>query len=310
MHTKGVVILYHEESGNQGRDNIEAHFYWIGKQPQQFANVYTRLSEFYSDKAKKNPNINVLISTPSGFQIQTAGEVNHKFEPSHYLPNTVKMFDNICESIKKKNFDKGRLWLMHGKPGTGKTYLIRGLITEVGRDATFLMIPPDLILQVGSPNMVPVFLNHASNNNGNPLVIILEDADNALVPRQGDNMSFIQSLLNLTAGILGDALNVAILATTNVDKMSVEPALLRSGRMAESAHFDALPVDKAREIFHQLLLKKNPEDNKDELMDTVENKIQVPTTLSDIYALVYETKGPSEEELKFLGNKSTKKVGF
>jgi len=310
MHEKGVIILYHEESGSQGRDNIEAHFYWIGPRPEAFDKVYEKLKGFYSDKAKKNPNVNVLIQTQSGYQIQTAGEVDHVFDPGNYQDSVVKMYENICESISSKNFDKGRLWIMHGKPGTGKTYLIRGLITAVGRDATFLMIPPDLILHVGSPGMVSVFLNHASNNDGRPLVIILEDADSALVPRGGDNMSFIQSLLNLTAGILGDALNVAILATTNVAKMQIEPALVRSGRLAGSAEFDCLPMERGKEVLASLLRKKNPEMSEDALEDLVEDKIKEPMTLSDIYALTYTSQGPSEEELKKIGMKTPKRVGF
>lgn len=310
MHKRGVVILYHEESSGQSRDNIEAHFYWNGKQPEDFEKVYEQLKNYYSDKAKKNPNVNVIIQTPNGFQIQTAGEVTHKFDPENYEPPIVNLYQKVCETVRTKNFEKGRLWLMHGKPGTGKTYLIRGLINEVGRDATFLMIPPDLILQVGSPGMISVFLNHASNSDGKPLVIILEDADKALAPRDGSNISFIQSILNLTAGILGDALNVAILATTNVDKVDIEPALIRSGRLAEIAEFGDLSKEKAEQIYVNLLLKKDPNISEDAITLLVSKNITKPMTLSEVYALTYESKGPTEEELKSIGLRNTTKVGF
>lgn len=311
MHKQGAIIVYHEDSSTLGINNLEAHFYWIGDRPKEFTNVFDKLTPYYADKTtKKNPNIHVLVATPQGYQMQSAGEIHHKFDPDHYKQGVGDLMSDIQNTLKSKKFERGRLWIMHGEPGTGKTYFIRGLISSASHDATFLMIPPEMVLRIGDPNMISVFLSHAANGGGKPLVLILEDADSVLVPRSSDNMAFIQIVLNLTAGILGDALNVAILATTNVNNLSIEEALRRSGRLAGIAEFNKLPMDHAREIYIKAVSERSPELDIEYIAKLASEKINKDMTLSDAFEQVFnrDTNNKDIDSFKFKAPKA--KVGF
>jgi hypothetical protein len=54
-----------------------------------------------------------------------------------------------------------------------------------------------------------------------PILFIIEDADDCLVPRGSGNVSTISSLLNYTDGIFGSMLDLRIIATTNAEKMEI-----------------------------------------------------------------------------------------
>lgn len=54
-------------------------------------------------------------------------------------------------------------------------------------------------------------------------------------------------MLNLTDGILNEALNIKIIVTLNTME-NIDKALLRAGRLKAFVEFDRLPVDKANSV--------------------------------------------------------------
>ena len=63
-------------------------------------------------------------------------------------------------------------------------------------------------------------------------VLVIEDAERVISDRQGHGSSAgVSNILNLTDGILGDCLNIQIIATFNMARERIDSALLRKGRL-------------------------------------------------------------------------------
>lgn len=117
-----------------------------------------------------------------------------------------------------------------------------------------------------------------------PIVLILEDADQCLVPRAADNISSISSLLNLSDGILGSLLDIRIIATTNAKQEKMDQAILRDGRLSKRIEVNALEYDQANHIFQRLTQSKNALPMKDQRSEMYP-KQNSKYTLAEIYKL-------------------------
>jgi SpoVK/Ycf46/Vps4 family AAA+-type ATPase len=83
-------------------------------------------------------------------------------------------------------------------------------------------------------------------------VLILEDADSCLERRDGSNTSLVSTLLNATDGLLGDILNLRIIATTNVHKADIDPAVTRAGRLCQFMNVGKLSPERCVKVFKRL----------------------------------------------------------
>ena len=81
-------------------------------------------------------------------------------------------------------------------------------------------------------------------------------------------LKLISNILNLTDGILGDCLNIQIIATFNMARERIDSALLRKGRLVAEHKFDKLSIEESNLLL--LHLGKNIVVNE-------------PMSLADIY---------------------------
>ena len=79
-------------------------------------------------------------------------------------------------------------------------------------------------------------------------VLILEDAESILLRRGDDNREKVATLLNLTDGMLGDALGLHVVCTLNSELADLDPALLRPGRLVAHRDFQLLNRAEARRL--------------------------------------------------------------
>jgi len=132
------------------------------------------------------------------------------------------------------------------------TFFVRGLIDEI-LDAVFVLIPPHLVEGLSGPQLVPTLVRaRGMAGSSKPIVLIIEDADHALVPREEGSLSAISSLLNVSDGILGHALNVRVLCTTNAKVEDIDPALNRARRLSKRLHIGPLTKEKAAEVYGRI----------------------------------------------------------
>jgi hypothetical protein len=94
-------------------------------------------------------------------------------------------------------------------------------------------------------------------------ILIVEDAENIVRDRKQENFlpnQAVANLLNLSDGLLGDAMHQQIICTFNCDVQGIDPALLRDGRLVIEHKFDKLSAENARRMCVELGIPGNGED--------------------------------------------------
>lgn len=164
----------------------------------------------------------------------------------------------------------GKLVLMHGPPGTGKTRSILALLSE-WRDWCTASVVTDTDRFFGDPTYINSLV-FSSDGMANWMVLVLEDADDYLaVGGREKKGQAISRLLNLADGIVGQGINLLTLMTTNVDVEELNPAVTRNGRCLANIHVGAFPPDEAKAWLAARGVTASPAE---------------PMTLADMYAAV------------------------
>lgn len=224
------------------------------------------------------------IIKPSKYGLRVAKlkiDTNQEFDTDNYNDDFEPFFNSLTQKLNEK---KPGLYLFHGEPGTGKSSAIRLLLSRVKRN--FIFIPPQMINQLSTPEFADIITD---TNRGS--VLILEDAEKALMKRESDdgfsNSTLVSSVLNLTDGLYADLGNIAIIATYNCDRNLIDSALLRKGRMKAEYKFDKLKRDKAQKLMTKLGRNVDVEEDM---------------TLADIYNYEEQvTNVDRDSEKKFIG---------
>lgn len=162
----------------------------------------------------------------------------------NYGSSFIKIHELIVKRLNKEK-DKGII-LLHGDPGTGKTSYIKYL-TRLIEDKQILFIPPSMAETLSEPSIIPFLMDHKNS------VLIIEDAERVISDRETNGSSAgVSNILNLTDGILGDCLNIQIIATFNMKREKIDPALLRKGRLIAEHKFTNLSVDETNRLLKSL----------------------------------------------------------
>lgn len=227
----GIVIMSHL-SIDKIKDTIDkylAKYAFIDEKVR--CNIIAHQNNFYMEE----------------FEIKVKGDLdfdlyNDGFEDIH---------KEIVRSIKE---DDNGLYILHGEAGTGKTTYIRHLVKELKKNKRFVYVPSNLVDDITSPNFISFILE---NKN---CVFIIEDCENLVVTKNNTRTSAVADMLNMTDGILADALKIKFICTFNTNEKNIDEALLRPGRCRMRYDFAKLKKDKAVKAAEKLGLKTPDKD--------------------------------------------------
>ena len=272
---KNNFIQITSENGKE-KDKCKLTFYYptsakcVDEEFTQFMDIDKRPNIFMVNQDYGNFNFSKFnINLPETFDIGL---------------NYGKNFESVSEKmIKSLHENSSGLYMLHGRPGTGKTTYIRYLASVLKKDVIFF--PTSFVDEITNPSILSLLKKKQD------CVMILEDAEKALTKRSlSDQPSLVSTLLNMTDGILGDILKLNVIVTYNCDRQDIDEALLRKGRLKAEYSFQGLKQEEAKKLIKKLDIDIKPEDNM---------------TLADIYY------AKSDEEL--IGNIKTlekPKIGF
>jgi hypothetical protein len=232
-------------------------------------------------KKKKKANINLVKSEMGHLDIEEYDlEIPNTDLELNYGSEFLKIHELISYRLNKNN-DKGII-LLHGDPGTGKTSYIKYL-TGIVKEKNILFIPPSMAEVLSEPSIIPFLMEHKNS------ILIIEDAERVISDREiNGSAAGVSNILNLTDGILGDCLNIQIIATFNMKREKIDSALLRKGRLIVEHKFQNLNVDDTNKLLKTL--------NKDYVS-------KESMSLADIYNVDVETFRSDKTKINKIGFK-------
>lgn len=196
-----------------------------------------------------NKQVYLLVSCADGITLSPSKYIN---EPLIYTNYEKEVSEALKKALKwsQEKQPRGRILIMSGPPGTGKSYAIRGLISE-STGVDWALIPSYLVPELSSPSVIASLINERSDQD-RPLNLIVEDADNLLKRREENNADIISQVLNLGDGILGELVNIKLIMTTNCPRVQIDKAVTRQGRLNAFIDFKLLPKEQAQIIYKNL----------------------------------------------------------
>jgi SpoVK/Ycf46/Vps4 family AAA+-type ATPase len=102
---------------------------------------------------------------------------------------------------------------------------------------------------ISKPDFLTFLLTHSNS------ILIIEDAENIIRDRNEitlDASQAVANLLNLSDGLLGDAMHMQIIATFNCNLSIIDKALLRKGRLIANYQFGKVDVNNAKILSEKL----------------------------------------------------------
>jgi hypothetical protein len=232
--------------------------------------------------------IGMLVSEYGSLVIKPMGIVGKPLIRDNYTEKVLEGYDAIKQQLVAES-PFGRLHILEGPAGTGKSYMIRALMEEL--ESQFVFVPGSMVSELAKPHFIPTIMDRTGslediefdtispsfskpkeNEKNDPLILVIEDADSIITDRNRNNMEVLSTLLNLGDGILGDLSNIRMVMSTNSTLDQVDKAAKRAGRLGKHVKLNYLTRDQATAAYKNIVGKDFAGDWKTEI------------TLADIYA--------------------------
>lgn len=211
---------------------------------EEFCNIFFNSLPHRDDDGKKNNRIFVITDTGRGLDT-VAGKINETTVDikKTYNDDLAPVYEKI-EDFVNSDERKCGIVILNGEPGTGKTTLLKHLITHSKKN--FLFLPPNQIMGLSSPSFTNLLFENRDS------IVVMEDCEEALKDRSQQNaLSTVATLLNMSDGILGDVYNMKFICTFNADMDEVDKALMRKGRCIAKYTFKKLNKEKAKKLLNE-----------------------------------------------------------
>jgi hypothetical protein len=195
-----------------------------------------------------NKTFFIISSSSMGYELRAANI--KEFDIPLELNYGESFVDKYADIVDKLRNNKHGLFIFHGEPGTGKTTLIRKLVSELAEDKTIIYVPSYFMFDIANPELIS-FISKFRNS-----VLLLEDAEMILTSSEEERNQAVSNILNISDGLLNDHMDMQIIATFNAQKKIIDEALLRKGRLMVDYKFKKLTAIQATKLSQYIGLNK------------------------------------------------------
>jgi hypothetical protein len=217
--------------------------------PDKAKREFVALRDHYKLRPKRqrhSANFAVITSTNgmlSARDIAVAPKLRSEDDLAlHYGEEFIGWNSQLIQALKQR--DSG-VTILRGEPGTGKTSYLRFLTHALRRTHRFYFLPLCVYPLLSNPATINFWIGETDEHKKRKKVIILEDAESLLMQRATDNQESVSMLLNMSDGLLGDALRLHVICTLNCAIDAIDSALLRPGRLVAMRQFERIPAAQA-----------------------------------------------------------------
>jgi hypothetical protein len=225
-------------------DSDMADFYEeIFCKEQDIEKIFNLLKDSFVVSSKKNKIEFGITAIDSANTLYTSWyqyeEKNIDIEKNY---NDDFPYEKICKLMETE--DKAELIFFYGEPGTGKTSLIKHLISKY-KESSFVFMDGTILANTPQHKLMSYFLDNQNT------IFILEDCEKALKDRNDVYSGYnpvMPILLNITDGVIADVLGIKLICTFNTSLDKIDKALLRKGRLSLKYEFKKLAKEKVEKI--------------------------------------------------------------
>lgn len=209
---------------------------------------------FARSPSPRAPTFQIVKQTSCGIDtesvaLDTPSRVDAETLALHYGEAFPRWHGRFLGALRER---RTGLTILDGPPGTGKTSYLRHLMLELKDSHRFYFIGSANLRLLRDSEFVDFWASERRMHGDSSLVVILEDAEAALMPRGFDNRQEVSLLLNITDGILGEFLRLQVICTINCALKELDQALLRPGRLMAHHCFGPLDAERARMLAARL----------------------------------------------------------
>lgn len=216
-----------------------------GTEPEEMMQIFDWATACLSDAELEKRYISIIGKSHFGELVLKQRELKTPNIPNldlYYGNGFGEKHSSLVKLMNEKN--RSGLFIFHGLTGSGKTNYIRYLIGKSDPEISFIFYPVSSLRDITAPDLITFLIDHKDS------VLIIEESEESVESREkshGDK-TLIANLLNVSDGLLSDALNLKIICTFNTDIRNLDKALLREGRLLGIHHFNKISAEQANKI--------------------------------------------------------------
>lgn len=161
---------------------------------------------------------------------------------THYNDDIKSMYKDLLSFLNER---ESGLAILRGEKGTGKTTLLRHLLTNL--DKQFILVTNAIAAHMAEPEFIAFMMENKDS------IFILEDCEQILMSREENRFGgAIANILNMSDGLMSDIFNIKFICTFNTNIEKIDEALLRPGRCFVNYEFKPLETEKASKLLKSL----------------------------------------------------------
>ena len=209
---------------------------------------------FVRQPAPSRPTFHIIKRSEGSIEAESVrledrGKLDAETLALHYGEDFPDWHETFVAQLRAK---PAGLSIFDGPPGTGKTSYVRHLMVEMKETHRFYFINSANLYLLRDAEFMSFWSAERRTYEKIAMVVILEDSENALMPRSSANREEVSLLLNITDGILGEFLRLQVICTINCQADELDQALLRPGRLTARRYFGPINRSSAEKLAAKL----------------------------------------------------------